>query len=547
MARTVNPVTEAVFAVKTNGYRRNRPQCSHCHLLGHTKDKYYKLHGYPPGYVSKNRSSNSAITTSNDSLTPQQCQQLIAMLISQLQATSSCDIPSSSINASMQVGFVGTVRFSPTFVLHDVLLVPEFNFNLLSVSALASDSDLSLLFNKTDCLIQDLHHAVKSPAWRDAMNQELQAMESLETWSIVPLPEGKKPIDCKWVYRIKHNTDGSVDRYKTRLVAKGFTQVEGIDFLDTFSPVTKMTSLRLLFTLVVVHGWHLIQLDVNNAFLNGSLDEEVYMRLPLDYKNHLKGSNLFPFEHSLFTKGSGDDFIALLVYVDDIVIAGKNEQLLAMVQAFLQQHFKLKLLEDTGCLGKKPVDWPMIPSLKLSASEGKLLPDPHEYRRLIGRLLYLTNTRPDIVHSVHLLSQFVSTPRMPHLQALKNVLAYIKQTPGLGLFFPADSTLHLISWKSKKQATVSGPLVKQNTVPWLFCDNQASVHLVSNQVFHEITKHIELNCHFVRDKVKDGFLKLFHVRSSIQLPNVFTKTLQPPFHRLFVDKLGLLNIHAVPF
>ncbi|KAE8719487.1 putative Cysteine-rich RLK (RECEPTOR-like protein kinase) 8 [Hibiscus syriacus] len=123
--------------------------------------------------------------------------------------------------------------------------------------------------------------AVKSSVWRDAIDDELRAMESIETWSIFPLHEGKNSIDCKWVYQIKHKADGSIDRYKAWLVAKGFTQVEGIDYMDTFFPVAKMTSFRILLALATVRGWHLFQLDVNNAFLNGVLDEEVYMKLPL--------------------------------------------------------------------------------------------------------------------------------------------------------------------------------------------------------------------------------------------------------------------------
>ncbi|KAL4363042.1 hypothetical protein GQ457_04G026360 [Hibiscus cannabinus] len=258
------------------------------------------------------------------------------------------------------------------------------------------------------------HQAVKSPKWRLAMDDELQAMETLKTWSVVPLPAGKKAIACKWVFRIKHKADGSVDRYKARLVAKGFTKIEGIDYVDTFSPVAKMTSFKMLLALAAIHNWHLLQLDVNNAFLNGLLNEEVYMQLPQGYHTDIKGSNLVcklhksiyglkqasrqwfhafskvvlaygftqsPSEYSLFVKGNGSNLVILLVYVDDIVLAGSNLDQLKEVQSFLQQHFKLKelghlkyflgfeiarnesgislsqrhyalqLLEDTGCLG----------------------------------------------------------------------------------------------------------------------------------------------------------------------------------------------------
>ncbi|KAL4340022.1 hypothetical protein GQ457_08G034200 [Hibiscus cannabinus] len=507
------------------------------------------------------------------------------------------------------------------------------------------------------------HQAVKLHEWRLAMDEELQAMDTLQTWSVVSLPEGKNAIDCKWVYRVKRKADGSIDRYKARLVAKGFTQVEGIDYIDTFSPVAKMTTFKLLLSLAAVHGWSLFQLDVNNAFLNGMLDEEVYMKLPLGYKTELSGSNLvcklhksiyglkqasrqwfhafyqvvmkFGFtqshsDHSLFIKGSGDSMVVLLVYVDDIILAGKDPKLLADVRTFLQQHFKLKdlgtlkyflgfevarnqtgislsqrqyafqLLEETGSLSKKPAELPLTPSHKLSKDEGQLIDDPQLYRRLVGRLLYLTHTRPDITHAVNLLSQFVSTPRQPHLYAVYHLLSYVKASPGLGLFFSSSSKLQLtafvdsdydscpdtrrsttgyctylgdtlISWKSKKQHTVSRSSCEAEyramatvtcelvwlvallssfhiEVPqvYLYCDSQSAIHLATNQVFHERTKHIEVDCHFVRERISNGFLKLFHVRSHDQLADIFTKALPLPAFQTFLVKLGLLNIHRIP-
>lgn len=112
------------------------------------------------------------------------------------------------------------------------------------------------------------------------MDVQLIALEENHTWQIVDLPLGKTPIGCILVYKIKHKADGSIERFKVRLVAKGYTQMEGIDYFDTFSPVAKITTIIVLLSLAVVKGWHLEQLDVNNAFLHGDLHEEVYMTLP---------------------------------------------------------------------------------------------------------------------------------------------------------------------------------------------------------------------------------------------------------------------------
>lgn len=122
--------------------------------------------------------------------------------------------------------------------------------------------------------------AVKDPKWREAMQQEVQALQANKTWSLVSPPAHKRPIGCKWVYKIKYNPDGTVEHYKARLVAKGYSQVEGLDYRESFAPVTKLTIVRVLLSLAAQQNWHLHQLDVNNAFLNGDLYEDVYMQLP---------------------------------------------------------------------------------------------------------------------------------------------------------------------------------------------------------------------------------------------------------------------------
>lgn len=120
------------------------------------------------------------------------------------------------------------------------------------------------------------HQAMRSPEWRLAMAEEIAALEVNHTQSIVPLPKGKNPISSKWFYKVKFKANGNIDRYKARLVARGFTQQAGVDFLDTFSLVAKLTTVRVLLTVAAQKQWTILQLDINNAFLNGILDEEVY-------------------------------------------------------------------------------------------------------------------------------------------------------------------------------------------------------------------------------------------------------------------------------
>ncbi|XP_019450657.1 PREDICTED: uncharacterized protein LOC109352928 [Lupinus angustifolius] len=154
------------------------------------------------------------------------------------------------------------------------------------ISSVLTYNNLSKNY-KHFCLNVSIHQEPKSykqassiPCWHQAMQQELLALDLNHTWTLMPLPPDKSSIGCKWVYKIKYNANGTLERYKARLVAKGYTQLEGVDYFETFSPVVKITTVRVVLALAAANSWFLEQLDINNAFLHGDLHEEVYMKPP---------------------------------------------------------------------------------------------------------------------------------------------------------------------------------------------------------------------------------------------------------------------------
>ncbi|XP_019190323.1 PREDICTED: uncharacterized protein LOC109184740 [Ipomoea nil] len=267
-----------------------------------------------------------------------------------------------------------------------------------------------------------------------------------------------------------------------------------------------------------------------------------------------------------------------------------------------QRKYTLEILEENGFLDAKPAKTPCNAGQKLTKDEGKLIEKPEIYRKLIGKLLYLTNTRPDISYSVQQLSQFVDEPKDTHLNAAHRVLRYLKGSPGKGLFYPSQSQAKLqgfsdsdwvactesrksitgfcvylgnslISWKSKKQVTVSRSSSEAEyralaatvcEIQWLkyllvdlkfdisspitlFCDNKSAIAIGENHVFHERTKHIEIDCHVVKQKIREGVIKLMSVPSHQQVADGFTKALSKPLFDIFHSKLGLHDHrHSTP-
>lgn len=164
-----------------------------------------------------------------------------------------------------------------------------------------SSSMRALVSNLTGIQIpKDVQEALKIPEWKEAIMDEMRALEKNCTWEIVQKPRDKSPVGCKWVISVKYKADGSIERYKARLVAKGYTQTYGIDYQETFAPVAKINTVRVLLSLAANLDWRLRQLDVKNAFLNGDLKEEVYMELPPGFDKEGKNNKVCRLKKALY-------------------------------------------------------------------------------------------------------------------------------------------------------------------------------------------------------------------------------------------------------
>ena len=331
-------------------------------------------------------------------------------------------------------------------------------------------------------------------------------------------------------------------------------------------------------------------------------------------------------DYSLFIRDQQNSFTAVAVYVDDILITGNDQSVISTLKTHLHQVFSIKdlgklhyflgieigylpngialtqqkftkdLLQSSKVDISKPAVTPLPQNLKLHQDEGELYSEPSYYRKMVGKLNFLTHTRPDLAYTVQHLSQFMQTPRLPHINALHHTLRYVASTSGQGILIQGSDKLTLqafsdsdwascpnsrrsitgyilllggspIAWKSKKQSTVSKSSSEAeyramssaaSEVAWvvrlladlqihslqpvtLHCDNQSAIHIAKNPIFHERTKHIEVDCHFTRDKVLEGLIQLTYLPTSSQLADVLTKILPSSQHNTLISKLGMLH------
>nr|XP_016500883.1 PREDICTED: uncharacterized protein LOC107819297 [Nicotiana tabacum] len=642
--------------------KRNSPSvsCKYCKKPGHTIDKCYRLHGFPADFkFTKNKRFASCVQVeepaddigpsikSSDSTAYGFSKEQYQHLMSLFQQTHI----SPGIHSSPSDENIGYAKFA---VYHTPLVPfvdcastpspPSFSSAPLSSSPHSPPTYVppSATSLPTSPLLRKSSRVCHTPPYlkdyvcSSALSNPVSGTSKV---SPVELQMHESPF--------YQQAASNPAWYKARLVIRCDTQKEDIDYTETFSPVVKFTTIKCLLSLAAKKDWTVYQLDVNNAFLHGDLHEEVCMKLspglqistsaasdssPLVCKlnKSLYGlkqasrqwfSKLFEAmlsrgyissknDYSLFTKSSNSSLTVLVVYVNDILLAGDDVAELDNLQYFLDSQFKIKylgsvhyflglevtknsqgylvsqqkfasdLLDEFNCMHFTPVVTPLESSIKLTFDMGQPLTDPSFYRILVGKLNFLQYTRPDIAFSVQHLSQFLQAPQVPHMLSAIHVLRYLMNAPEQGILLSKSPVTSLvaysdsdwaactesqkfvtgffisfggcpISWKCKKQHIISLSYAEAEyralrkvvaEISWLvFCDSQAALHIAKNPVFHERTKHIDIDCHFVRDCLQTGLISLHHISTTDQPADILTKSLAGPLHHHLLGKLGVAS------
>ena len=505
---------------------------------------------------------------------------------------------------------------------------------------------------------KDIHSALDDSYWIMAMQDELSQFNRNHVWDLVPKPTHQGIIGTKWIFRNKLDEDGNVVRNKARLVAQGYSQEEGIDYDETFAPVARLEAICMLLAYACFMGFKLFQMDVKSAFLNGVLSEEVYVKQPPGFEDPVHPDYVFKLnralyglkqaprawyerlskflietgfsmgkvDKTLFVKHQNKDLIVVQIYVDDIIFGSTNNLLCDEFAKSMSQEFEMsqmgelsfilglqikqreddifisqekyakELVKKFGLENAKEAKTPMSTNSKLDLDEQGKTVDSRQYRGMIGSLLYLTASRPDLMLSVCVCARFQSLPKESHMCLVKRIIRYVRGTLDLGLWYPRGSHfdlvgycdadfagcvtdrkstsgtcqllgMSLVSWFSKKQNSIALSTTEAEYIAagcccaqilWMrqtladyritfppttiLCDSSSAINLSKNHVLHARTKHIDIRHHFLRDHVDKKDISFEYISTTLQLADIFTKPLEDKPFCFIRRELGIISL-----
>ncbi|GJW97528.1 retrovirus-related pol polyprotein from transposon TNT 1-94 [Tanacetum coccineum] len=376
------------------------------------------------------------------------------------------------------------------------------------------DEIVNIKESRNHPLENNVNEALGDESWIVAMQEELNQFVANDVWELVPQPRNMTIIGTKWVFRNKLDENGIVSRNKARLVAQGYNQQEGIDYDETYAPVARLESIRILLAYACALDFKLFQMDVKSAFLNGFINEEVYVAQPPGFIDFKKPDHVYKLkkalyglkqvpkawydrlkaflikheykmgmvDNTLFTKKKSSNLIIVQIYVDDIIFGSTCQDMCDEFAKIMHDEFEMsmmgelnfflglqikqmedgiffnqskyikEMLKKFGLEDSKPMKTPMSSDTKLTKDEECESVDSTKYRGMIGSLLYLTASRPDIMFSVCLCARFQEAPKTSHLEAVKRIFRYIKGTTHLGLWYPKGTGIETVVYADSDHA-----------------------------------------------------------------------------------------------
>ncbi|GJT60672.1 retrovirus-related pol polyprotein from transposon TNT 1-94 [Tanacetum coccineum] len=432
---------------------------------------------------------------------------------------------------------------------------------------------------------KNVKEAMTDPAWIESMQEEILQFKRLDH------------DERKWLFKNKHDEENTIIQNKTRLVVRGYHQEEGIDFEESFTPVARMEAIRIFLAYVAHKSFIVIQLDVKTAFLHGTLKEDVYVCQPKCFIDADYPSHVYKLKKALYglkqaPRAWYDELLKFLL--QNHFFKGTIDQTL-FIRRF-DDDILVKSLKKYGMETCDPVGTPMEIKDKLDLDQNGSPVDATKYRSMIGALMYLTSSRPDIVHATCLCARYQAKPTEKHLKEVKRIFRYLRGTVNTGLWYTKDSGIELtgfsdadyagckdtfkstsggaqflgeklVRWSSKKQdytalSTAKAEYVSVSTccaqVIWMltqltdygyhfnnipiYCDSKSAIAISCNPVQHSRTKHIVVRYHFIKEHVEKGTIKLYFVKTDYQLADLFTKALPVDRFKYLVCRLGMRSL-----